>query len=269
VIDSSHVFWQWGASLSVGKQLSDGFTTCRCEQEQRQFEGAAVKRPEDDPEWQALKATILSQVALAESEIQLAGQRLRWLRVEDPEQLLEKAVSVASEAAAFFDPFWAATWRAAQGLDRYLDGLDIDGTRVLELGCGSGQAGVGAGLRGARVLSTDCVKLALQVAELNAWPIRERIRFRSLHWEQGALDERFPVILGSDLVYDTQLFPSLERCARRHLAPDGKLLLSEPHRHTGDYFSKWICQAGWSVQEKDIDLGDGRVAIRIFECTQR
>lgn len=218
------------------------------------------------PEWLRLKARIEQFVTLRREPLELAQQALQWYRVTDGERLLEAAVAQGRPPEEL-DPFWAATWRAALGLDRFLAGFDLREARVLELGCGSGQAGVGAALRGAQVTMTDAVGMALLVARLNAWPVKDRVYLRRLKWDAAALTgPRFPWIIGSDLVYDTSLFPLLERCARLHLAAGGRLLLSEPHRHTGDRFSKWIVQAGWKTQEHDIDLGDGRVPIRIFEC---
>ena len=163
--------------------------------------------------------------------------------------------------------FGAATWRAALGLDAFLADVIEPNIRVLELGCGSGQAGVGAAQRGAQVTSTDSVELAMQVAQLNAWELGDRIAYQSLVWGQDELGvEPFPIVIGSDLVYDPGLFEVLEACARQHLAADGRLYLSEPHRHSGDKFSTWIREAGWNAINHDQDLKDGRVNVRIFEC---
>jgi predicted nicotinamide N-methyase len=218
-------------------------------------------------EWLALKTRIEKFVSLRRDSIELGEKRLDWYRVTDGERLLTTAVQ-SSRPAEELDPFWAATWRAAVGLDRFLSRLDLRNARLLELGCGSGQAGVGAAFRGARVTMTDAVGIALLVARLNAWPVRQRVHVRRLKWDAPALAEpRFPWIIGSDLVYDPSLFPLLERCARLHLAEGGRLLLSEPHRHTGDRFAQWIRQAGWQMLEHDVDMVDGRVAIRVFECS--
>lgn len=221
---------------------------------------------EIDPAWLLLKNDIEKIVQLEPMQIELGNHCFTWYRVKDTEQLLQAAVE-SSQPPEEVDPFWAANWRAARGLDRFLDRIDLVGVRVLELGCGSGQAGTGAAARGARVVMTDAVNLALQVARLNAWPVAERIVFSRLRWTIDQLSEPpFPIIIGSDLVYDPNIFERLEQCARQHLASDGKLLLSEPHRHTGDKFSNWIVQAGWNKIEHDVDLGDGRVPIRVFEC---
>ena len=226
--------------------------------------------PVHDPVWRQLRAEIEQEVELVESRIQLGDHWLTWLRVGNPDVLLELAVAGHSTEAEQFDPFWAATWRAAQGLDRFLASLKLNGVRVLELGCGSGQAGVAAAFRGAEVLATDTVDLALRVARLNAWPLGAQIRFQKLNWNRPEdLTEGFPIIIGSDLVYDPDLFTSLEACVRWHLAPGGTLYLSEPHRHSGDKFSQWIRLAGWHAVEHDIDLGDGRIPIRVFACQLR
>ncbi|MCC7336890.1 MAG: SAM-dependent methyltransferase [Pirellulaceae bacterium] len=218
------------------------------------------------PEWLHLKVRIEQFVTLRSEPLELGGQRLDWYRVTDGERLLSSAVQ-GTHSAEELDPFWAATWRAAVGLDRFMSRYELRDVRVLELGCGSGQAGVGAALRGARVTLTDAVGIALLVARLNAWPVKERVQIRRLKWDSATLIEpRFPHIIGSDLVYDPSHFPLLERCARLHLSPGGRLLLSEPHRHTGDHFARWIAQAGWQTIEHDVDLADGRIPIRVFEC---
>lgn len=219
-----------------------------------------------DPDWCRLKAEIELSVALEPTTIELGGRQFGWYRVANPEQLLELAVE-SSLPSVEVDPFWAATWRAAQGLDRFLGNRGCDQLRVLELGCGSGQAGIGAAARGAIVSLTDAVPLALQVARLNAWPVAANCRFELLRWGIDRLKEPpFPLILGSDLVYDPGHFAQLELCARQHLEPQGRLLLSEPHRHTGDRFAHWIVEAGWRMRQHDVDMADGRVPIRIFEC---
>jgi predicted nicotinamide N-methyase len=214
-----------------------------------------------------LKARIERSVRLVTEPLELGGRHFDWYRVANPDVLLQRAADNAARPAEDLDPFWAATWRAAIGLDKFLQQLPLRNVRVLELGCGSGQAGVGAAAQHAQVTMTDAVGLALMVAKLNAWTLQERIHFQRLRWNLDQLEQvPFPVIIGSDLVYDPSLFSLLNLCARKHLAQGGRVYLSEPHRHTGDRFSKWIREAGWHTAEHDVDLLDNRVPIRVFEC---
>lgn len=228
------------------------------------FSNVADKRL--SPACLALKQRIEQHVPLELTQLHIGGRTIRWYRVANGEQLLAKAAA-GQGVAEEIDPFWAATWRAARGLDRFLGDWPVCGQRVLELGCGSGQAGIGAALRGGRVTMTDAVGIALLVARLNAWCAGLSVAIRRLKWDAQLHPARqFPLIIGSDLVYDPSLFPLLERCARQHLSGGGQLLLSEPHRHTGDRFAKFIVAAGWQMRQHDVDMEDERVPIRVFEC---
>lgn len=199
---------------------------------------------------------------------EIAGKNYPWTRVVNPDRLLEDALASGTDGCVETDPFWAATWRAAIGLDRYLSRLGpLDNLRVLELGGGSGRAGIAAGLRGANVWITDASRMALLMCRYNARFIADRVRVRKLEWsDTQAWSDRFPVILGSDIVYNPSLYPILEPCLRRSLAHNGVVLLSEPQRHTGDRFETWIRAAGWNCQSTLMDLRDGEREIRIFEC---
>jgi len=209
---------------------------------------------------------IQRSVPLEHTITKIAGREYPWTRVVDPEALLLNAISRNQEGTVELDPFWAASWRAAQGLDAFLGTLpELNGVRILELGGGSGRAGISAGLRGANVLITDAVHMALMVCRYNARLVSENVQLRLLDWRDRDTHLRpFPIIIGSDIVYDPKLFPILEPCMRRHLAPGGVAYLSEPQRHTGDRFEKWIVAAGWKCQPVFIDLGDREREIRVF-----
>jgi predicted nicotinamide N-methyase len=215
-----------------------------------------------------LLARIQRQVPIEHTVTTIAGCDYPWTRVIDPDSLLLKALSKSTEGSVELDPFWAASWRAAKGLDQFLGTLPtLQGIRVLELGGGSGRAGISAGLRGADVLITDAVPTALLVCKFNARQVADKVQVRLLDWrDRNSRLERYPIILGSDIVYDPKLFPILEPCLRRHLAPGGVVYLSEPQRHTGDRFEPWIKAAGWDCSSTYIDLGDDERHIRIFKC---
>jgi predicted nicotinamide N-methyase len=215
-----------------------------------------------------LLARIQKQVPIEHTSTMIAGREYPWTRVVDPDSLLLNALSKSQEGTVELDPFWAASWRAAQGLDKFLGTLpNLSGTRILELGGGSGRAGISAGIRGAEVLITDAVPTALMVCRFNARQVADKVQVRLLDWrDRNTQLEPYPIIIGSDIVYDFKLFPILEPCMRRHLAPGGVVYLSEPQRHTGDRFEKWIVAAGWQCRSSYVDLGDNQREIRIFTC---
>jgi predicted nicotinamide N-methyase len=216
-----------------------------------------------------LLSRIQRRVPIEHTVTSIAGREYPWTRVVDPDSLLLNALSRSEQGTVELDPFWAATWRAAQGLDAFLGSLpSIADKRILELGGGSGRAGISAGLRGANVVITDAVPMALLVCRFNARCVANRVHVRLLDWrDRNSQLEPFPIILGSDIVYDPKLFPILEPCLRRHLQPGGSVYLSEPQRHTGDRFEKWIVAAGWHCKSSFIDLNDGQREIRIFSLS--
>lgn len=224
-----------------------------------------------------LLARIERQVPVEETQTVIAGKNVPWIRVVDPDRLLLKALEEGEQGDFHVDPFWAAAWRAAVGMDVFLgqlltksDRTDWNGAPILEVGSGSGRAGISAAIRGAKVVMTDASTTALLVAKFNAWPVRDRVYVRTLDWRSRSIDlGKFRIIVGSDIVYDPNLFPILEPCLRRHLADDGVVYLSEPQRHTGERFKKWIQSAGWVIREHFIDLEDDEKNIRIFECRVR
>jgi predicted nicotinamide N-methyase len=215
-----------------------------------------------------LLARIQRLVPVEQTTALIAGCEYPWTKVVDPDSLLLHALSRSEQGTVELDPFWAASWRAAQGLDQFLGTLpNIAGQRVLELGGGSGRAGISAAIRGAKVLITDAVPTALLVCKFNARQVADRVEVRLLDWRDRTTHlSPFPIIIGSDIVYDPKLFPVLEPCLRRLLADGGKVYLSEPQRHTGDRFEKWIAAAGWNCNSTLVDLQDGQREIRIFSC---
>ena len=219
------------------------------------------------PTREQLLEQIQKNVPVELARVEIAGQTCEWLKVIDPDQLLEKALADPDRPTDELDPFWAATWRASIGMDRALALFPIQGSRVLDLGCGSGRAGIAAAIRGAMVTMTDAASDGLMVAEWNAWPFRANLSVQYLNWRSDTLEQAlFPWIVGSDIVYDPNLWSILEPCLRRHLAPGGTVLLTEPQRQTGDRFLNWIIEAGWQVETRILDLGDGQREIRLFQC---
>ena len=189
---------------------------------------------------------------------EVAGRRARLAVASDPDEMLIDACrrQDAGEQGVI-DPFWATTWRAAAGLDRYLDRLDLEGTRVLEVGCGTGHVGLAAAHRGGLVTLTDGVSDPLLLVRLSTWEMRDRCRIRRLRFGIDRLNEPpYPLILGSDVTYLRNLWPELNQCLRDHLAASGQVLLSDPYRVIATEFRDWIQSKGWHYTEHRIELDD-------------
>lgn len=114
----------------------------------------------------------------------------------------------------------AVVWDAAVVLCMYLElgAVELKGRKVIELGAGTGLVGIVAALLGAHVTITDreaALELLSANVDANLPPLCRRLAVVSeLTWGQGL--ERFPeggfdVVLGADIVYLEESFPSLLR----------------------------------------------------------
>ena len=188
----------------------------------------------------------------------IAGRPWQLAVASDPDAMLIEACERQDAGEeGVIDPFWATTWRAAAGLDRYLDRLLLGGVDVLELGCGTGHAGISAALRGANVVLTDGVENPLLLARMSSWPIRDACQVRQLRFGIDRIEStRFPLILGSDVTYLRTLWPELDQCLRAHLADGGEVLLSDPFRIIAREFREWIQRQGWQYREHTIRMDD-------------
>ena len=188
----------------------------------------------------------------------IAGRDLPLAVASDPDGMLIDACERQDAGEkGVIDPFWAATWRAASGLDRYLDTLPIDQTRVLEVGCGTGHAGIAAAMRGADVTLTDGVDDPLALVRMSVRKNQLKCQVQRLRFGQDEIQgDRFPLILGSDVTYLRTLWPELIQCLQTHLAKDGQVLLSDPYRIIANEFSQWIKDHPWRYEEHQINMED-------------
>ena len=120
-------------------------------------------------------------------------------------------------------PFWAVPWPGAQALARVVaDGLvDVRGRVVVDVGCGSGLAGVAAAHAGAaRVVAVDVDPLAVAVARLaaEAEGVADRIDVVVADPVTGDDDPAVvpagAVVLAGDVVYNVDVGRALVARAR-------------------------------------------------------
>lgn len=140
--------------------------------------------------------------------------------------------SYQSKSAADDKPFWAYLWPSAIALAEVIGGgPSLEGKRVLDLGCGLGLAGFAAALRGARVLAADIRPEAVALVLRNAAANGLTLEARAVDWDRPPPDlGLFDGILAADVLYDDGMLRGVLRFVRRHLAPEGLALITDPNR---------------------------------------
>jgi predicted nicotinamide N-methyase len=165
--------------------------------------------------------------ALVEDEVELGpGLGLSILRPPSAEELIDEAAFAAEE----FLPYWAELWPSGLALARHVAALDLDGLRVLELGCGLGLPALAAALRGADVLATDWAEEAIDLLRRNAERNGVFLRVGRVRWsEPEPLLRAAPwdLVVGADLLYEAR---NAEQLAELLPRLGGEVLLAEPGR---------------------------------------
>jgi predicted nicotinamide N-methyase len=151
------------------------------------------------------------------------------LRVLQPREAVDLPDSGGVEWAPLV-PYWSVLWRSGVALARELDGMALDGQRVVELGCGLALPSIAAARAGAHVLATDESADALTLAAINAEANGVRIETVRADWDEpGELIARgpFDLVLASDVLYESSSVDPLLWLLPR-LAPEA--WLADPGR---------------------------------------
>jgi predicted nicotinamide N-methyase len=173
----------------------------------------------------------------------------------------------------------ATVWDSALLLGKYMSkyegrGAIQPGVKVLELGAGCGLSGLVASCLGADVTLTDLPNV-LPLTQLNIHKNKDVLRTaivfsklnhddvhrpndvvaKALDWTKAEPmweDEKFDVILGADLMYDTHLAQSLaDTIARLLTSPSSIVIISHEHRkeHVDDEFTQAFLTRGFELCE--------------------
>lgn len=184
---------------------------------------------------------------LVEETVDIGGLMLSILRPRQAEALLSEEAFEREE----FLPYWAELWPSGVELAQVVQRRDVDGLRVLELGCGLGLPSIAAALGGAQVLATDWSPEGLEVAAANAARNRAEVETALVSWsgaERLVRAAPWDLVLGADLLYERrnvdQLLSLLPRLG-------GEVLLAEPGRPPAARFFEEV--------ELEVTLLGGRV----------
>src|SRR3954465_15710653 len=174
-------------------------------------------------------------------------------RPVDSDRLLDHPWVRSAYAADEYVPYWPTLWPAARMLAKAVGreaGEEYpQPVRVLEVGCGLGLAGVACLARGLPITFSDVDETALAFAannaRLNGYP--DGFRTMPLDFRCPPDDEQYPVVIGSDLMYEERLVNPLVGLLDAVLAPGGVCLIADPARLPARVFRWKLQEAGYDV----------------------
>lgn len=192
----------------------------------------------------------LAPFDVVREEVAVGALSLTVARPRSAEDLIDENEYARDERL----PYWAELWPSAHVLAGELEGRDLTGARVVELGCGVGLPAIVAALRGADVLATDWYEDALGFARVNADAAGARVATRLLDWNAppadlaaGATD----LVIGADLLYEERNGPALAHLLPLLLRSGGEALIADPRRPHADGLILPLTAAGWAHDRTD------------------
>lgn len=134
--------------------------------------------------------------------------------------------------------------------------FQIEGKKVLEVGCGLGLVSLVLNQRMANITCTDYHPEAEKYLQLNTKLNSERIiPFFLADWKNKNDDrEKFDLILGSDLLYEASHSTILSEFLERHATENCEIIIVDPGRkHINQFTSKMKTLTYTYTQEKPRD----------------
>ena len=170
---------------------------------------------------------------VAESTVVVAGRSIRLIRPVEPDRLLDDPDVIAWNASDDYMPYWAYLWPGALLLGEALAAGDWPvGTEALEIGCGLGLSGLVGLAVGLKVRFTDLDRAPFRFIEASA----RANGFDPASYSTALLDwrnppdERYPLIFGADVTYESRLVPLVAGAVAAMLGPGGVALITDPDR---------------------------------------
>ena len=188
----------------------------------------------------------------AEETVTIGGRELRVALPAHPDSLLDDPEVQARNSRDGFMPYWAWVWPASLPMtDAVLRLAWEPGTRVLEIGAGTGLTGLAALLRGYRVTFSDHSETAVELAVHNAW--RNGL-MEADGWVMDWRDppgRRFPVVLGSDITYELPLNELVLNVLEGVVEPGGLAWIGDPGRPYAAAFHRSALERGFEIKVFD------------------
>jgi 2-polyprenyl-3-methyl-5-hydroxy-6-metoxy-1,4-benzoquinol methylase len=185
--------------------------------------------------------------------VRLGGVDYRIRSLSDRQQFADPMGRAARSGISSANwSLFGQLWPSGRLLAEAMSDFEVDGKRVLELGCGLGLASLVLTRRGVDVTASDHHPLAeiflSHNAGLNGLSIP---RFHDLQWAVPSPSlGRFDLIIASDVLYERDHAALLSALCERHTETRAEIVITDPGRGNSNAFSRTMAGLGFSVEER-------------------
>lgn len=198
--------------------------------------------PAIDPQsLEDLLALASKRFPLCFEAITVGGTQLQIPQLADMEGYLENLASQASADQPLELPFWARIWPTSIPLSHYLQRLtpSADDT-LLEIGSGVGVCGLFAAKQGFQVTISDFNENAVLFCQIAIQKnnLDNQAKAIQLDFTKDNLPQKYPYIIGSEVLYIEDSFSPLVNFLIAHIDPHPKseILLIKEYSRQADQF---------------------------------
>lgn len=206
------------------------------------------------------------QYTTRETQVTINGRDFIFLLPESLEPFMD-----AVDPMTHF-PLWAKIWEASALLAGQLaERPHHPGERLLEIGAGVGMVGIIAAAFGHQVTVTeynpDALNFARANAEKNGCP---QVKIENLDWLAPSALPPFDLIVGSEVIYQEEMIPSLISLFQHYLAPGGTILLAGQVRQSGVRFWE-AAQVAFDIKARQhtMQSEDEKLPMVMFELQRK
>jgi predicted nicotinamide N-methyase len=148
-------------------------------------------------------------------------------------------------------PLFGLLWPSARVLADAMHSFELEGKRILEVGCGLALASLVVHRRKGDITASDCHPLAaaflLENLRLNQLPV---MKYQRGDWSRANPQlGLFDLIIGSDVLYDRAQPQALSQFIDRHSASAVQVLIADPDRGNQAGFNRMMNVLGYSHSE--------------------
>ncbi len=133
-------------------------------------------------------------------------------------------------------PYFGVMWEAGIGLSQYLTREMCEGKKIIEIGCGLGLPSFVASRFGGDVIATDFHADVPIFLKSNQEKNQIHFKYEVMNWREHINKKeddqfgQFDLVLGSDILYESQHPDQVAKALISLLKPNGKIILSDPGR---------------------------------------
>lgn len=147
-------------------------------------------------------------------------------------------------------PYFGVMWEAGIGLSQFLTRDMCEGKKILEIGCGLALPSFIATRFGGNVIATDFHADVPLFLKLNQKKNKIDFEYQVMNWRNEIERTKnaygqFDLVLGSDILYESQHAMQVAKALIAFLKPGGKIILSDPGRAYVQQFISAMKELGY------------------------